>query len=273
MTRALPALVCLVLAALGQAQELALAPEQVVIPSGDVLIGSHDEAFDAAIALCVSESRLDGGASCTRERFALEELPTRHHVAAFAIDRTEVTRGDYQRCVTRGLCRPAHDERVRSEPADPRLPITGVDLARAEAYCRARDGRLPTELEWARAAQGDDERTFPWGHGVDGGRANHGRPPGLTDDSDGFAALAPVGSFRAGAGPWGALDLAGNVWEWTASPPREADAELLGPITRSAYRVVRGGSYLAPLHDLRTSTRNIAPIDAEARDLGFRCAR
>jgi formylglycine-generating enzyme required for sulfatase activity len=267
----LAASLLLLSALVGRAQELTLAPERITIPSGDVRIGSHDPELDAAVALCRSESRLDGGAACTLERFALELAPERHHVAAFLLDRTEVTRGDYLRCVTRGLCAPAHDERIRTEPEDPRLPITGVDLSRAETYCRARGGRLPTELEWARAAHGDGERTFPWGEAIDAGRANHGRPPALSDDADGFLGLAPVGSFASGANAWGVLDLGGNVWEWTTSTPREEDLTLLGPITPAGYRVVRGGSYLSPLHDVRAAARNVVAIETASRDLGFRC--
>lgn len=271
MRAAASALLCLALALAARAQDLALAPERIVVPSGDVQLGSQPEALEAALALCRDESRY-GAAGCVLERFALELSPSRHHVAAFAIDRTEVRRGDYLRCVARGLCAPPREARSRSGPDDAQLPITGVDLARAEAYCRAVGGRLPTELEWARAAQGDDERAFPWGEVADAGRANHGRPPALADDADGFLALAPVGAFPSGASPFGVLDLAGNVWEWTASLPRAEDRALLPSLGPEAWRVVRGGSFLSPLHGVRAATRHLAATDTASRDLGFRCA-
>jgi formylglycine-generating enzyme required for sulfatase activity len=264
-------LLCLALALGARAQDLAVAPERIVVPSGDVQLGSQPEALEAALALCRDERRY-GAASCVLERFALELSPSRHHVASFAIDRTEVRRVDYLRCVARGLCTPPREVRPRSAPEDPRLPITGVALAAAEAYCRAVGGRLPTELEWARAAQGDDERAFPWGDGADAGRANHGRPPALADDADGFPALAPVGSFPAGASPFGVLDLAGNVWEWTASLPRAEDRALMPSLGAEAWRVLRGGSFLSPLDEVRAAVRHLAATDTAARDLGFRCA-
>lgn len=265
-----PALLALGLAVVARAEVATIAPERVTIPSGEVQLGSQPEALEAALALCRAERRLDAGAGCALELFALELAPERHHVAAFAIDRTEVSRGDYLRCVARGLCRPAEDAGSASD--DPRWPITGVDAARAEGYCRARGGRLPSELEWGRAAQGDDGRTFPWGDGADAGRANHGRAPALADAGDGFPALAPVGSFAAGASPLGVLDLAGNVWEWTSSLPRPEDLSLFAARSAAAHRIVRGGSYLSPLHELRASARGLAAVDAAARDLGFRCA-
>lgn len=251
------------------AQVLATLGDRITIPGGEAQIGSDEAALERARSICRDESTLDHGEGCDVERFALELSPSRHHVARFAIDRTEVSRASYAECVTRGLCAPADDP---GAPLDRELPVVGVDLRRAEAYCRARGGRLPTEAEWARAARGDDDRTFPWGTAADGGRANHGRPPGLPDALDGFAMLAPVGAFPSGRSPFGVENLSGNAAEWTASPPREADLALFGAITPSAYRVVRGGSYLSPLSAVRAAARNLVPIDTASRDLGFRCA-
>lgn len=245
--------------------------DRVVIPSGDVMLGAREDALAAAIDLCRRESRFDGGASCTLERFA-SELRTRiAHVAAFAIDRHEVTRARHRACVLTGRCRPSRDP----EPeADERLPVVGIDLSGAEAFCAHAGGRLPSEEEWARAARGDDERIFPWGDSLDLARGNHGRPPLLEDPSDGFAGPAPVGSFPSGASPFGVLDLAGNVWEWTSSAPAADDLALLGgPATASAYRVLRGGSFLHPAYAMRVTARNfLAPVDLRTADLGVRCA-
>lgn len=254
--------------------ELPLGGPIVLIPSGDVLIGAREEAIYQAAALCRAESRFDGGASCTIERFA-NELHTRvAHVARFGIDRTEVSRGAYRACVASGRCAPSSeivDDLTSGEDA---LPVAGIDLPRAASYCAARGGRLPTEEEWTRAARGDDERSFPWGSSYDPALANHGRPPGLADPSDGFLHAAPVGSFPSGASPFGVLDLAGNVWEWTSSMPTEDDLSLLGaPMTPEAFRVLRGGSFLHPAHALRVSARNFAaPLDLATADLGVRCA-
>jgi formylglycine-generating enzyme required for sulfatase activity len=254
--------------------ELPLGGPIVLIPSGDVLIGAREEAIYQAAALCRAESRFDGGASCTIERFA-NELHTRvAHVARFGIDRTEVSRGAYRACVASGRCAPSSEIVDDLTSGEDGLPVAGIDLPRAERYCAARGGRLPTEEEWTRAARGDDERSFPWGSSYDPGLANHGRPPGLADPSDGFLHAAPVGSFPSGASPFGVLDLAGNVWEWTSSMPTEDDLSLLGaPMTPEAFRVLRGGSFLHPAHALRVSARNFAaPLDLASADLGLRCA-
>lgn len=254
--------------------ELPLGGPIVLIPSGDVLIGAREEAIYQAAALCRAESRFDGGASCTIERFA-NELHTRvAHVARFGIDRTEVSRGAYRACVASGRCAPSSEIVDDLTSGEDGLPVAGIDLPRAERYCAARGGRLPTEEEWTRAARGDDERSFPWGSSYDPGLANHGRPPGLADPSDGFLHAAPVGSFPSGASPFGVLDLAGNVWEWTSSMPTEDDLSLLGaPMTPEAFRVLRGGSFLHPAHALRVSARNFAaPLDLVSADLGLRCA-
>ncbi len=254
--------------------ELPLGGPIVLIPSGDVLIGAREEAIYQAAALCRAESRFDGGASCTIERFA-NELHTRvAHVARFGIDRTEVSRGAYRACVASGRCAPSSEIVDDLTSGEDGLPVAGIDLHRAERYCAARGGRLPTEEEWTRAARGDDERSFPWGSSYDPGLANHGRPPGLADPSDGFLHAAPVGSFPSGASPFGVLDLAGNVWEWTSSMPTEDDLSLLGaPMTPEAFRVLRGGSFLHPAHALRVSARNFAaPLDLASADLGLRCA-
>lgn len=276
MTR--PALAALVVVALffprAEAQTtLRLGGARVFIPSGDVVMGAREEALVAATQLCREESRFDGGASCTLERFA-SELRTRiAHVGAFSIDRTEVTRAQYRACVAIGRCAPS-DEVEEVGASTDALPVVGVDLRRAERYCAAVGGRLPTEEEWARAARGGDERMFPWGAVYDPGLANHGRPPGLEDPSDGFLRAAPVGSFPGGASPFGVLDLAGNVWEWTASSPTEDDLSLLGAaVSPETLRVLRGGSFLHPAHALRTTARNFAaPIDLSTADLGLRCA-
>lgn len=244
--------------------------ERVGIPSGDVVLGAREDALRAAIDLCRRESRFDGGASCTLERFA-GELRTRiAHVGAFAIDRYEVTRERHRACVLAGSCRPSRDP---ESEAGERLPVVGIDLAGAEAFCAHAGGRLPSEEEWTRAARGDDERIFPWGNSLDVSRGNHGRPPLIEDPSDGFVGVAPAGSFPGGASPFGVHDLAGNVWEWTSSPPSDDDLALLGgPATASAYRVLRGGSFLHPAYAMRVTARNfLAPVDLRTADLGMRC--
>lgn len=122
--------------------------------------------------------------------------------------------------------------------------VTYVSRAEAEAFCERVGVRLPTETEWEAAARGTDDRLWPWGDD----------PPDVTRATfaQGIGAPSPGGLHPAGASACGALDMAGNVWEWTAG-----DA-------------VRGGSYLSGPNDLRCSMR--LPFHPAARDpyVGFR---
>ena len=178
-------------------------------------------------------------------------------VAAFTIDRTEVTVAAYEACVSAGACSATDSGEFcnAGRPDRATHPVNCVDWHQASAYCAWAGKRLPTEQEWEYAARGDDARGFPWGNEEVGARACWNRWSSRLG-------TCPVGSHPRGASPFGVLDMAGNVGEWTASE-HEAGA-----------RVDRGGSW----HDalpvaLRSVTRHgSAPTDRDG-DLGLRCAR
>lgn len=213
----------------------------------------------------------------------------------FCLDATEVTVADYGACVDRGDCAPAattvHGPDI--PPADlalwsrscnagrvghERHPINCVEWDQARAYCAAAGKRLPTAAEWEWAAAGGDEvRRYPWGSRRP--RADllnacdplcldrlrrHGRPHQVLHyGEDGFADTAPVGSFPAGAGRWGHLDLAGNVWELTATP-WDGDPRL---------RVIRGGGWAQSDRErIATTYRGGYLTSARGSAVGFRCA-
>lgn len=202
-------------------------------------------------------------------------------LSGFYLDRTEVTVADYEACTRVGRCKAPPYELGARRFQQPSFPVTLVSWEDAQRFCEFRGARLPTEAEFERAARGATGRRFPWGDYANGHRANHGRL-GLdtSDAADGFAELAPVGSFRAGRTPDGFLDLAGNVAEWVQDRyatqyPSEEVSDPQGPdaATATGARVVRGGSYESPLALLRGAARG-ALLPTERRpSLGFRCAR
>ena len=211
-----------------------------------------------------------------------DERPVRNvTLKAFSIDRTEVTRGDYARCVEARRCKPV--PAGWSADSDAHLPVTGVDWRDAQAYCRFAGGRLPSEAEWEKAARGTDGREYPWGDSVDCARANWGSFQGegpCAGKNPG--APEPVGSRPAGASPYGVLDLGGNVWEWVADryedePPiagvRKASADARKERSvASERRVVRGGSCCSYFVGPRAANRNAWAPEHRDGDLGFRCA-
>jgi formylglycine-generating enzyme required for sulfatase activity len=151
--------------------------------------------------------------------------------------------------------------------------VTFVNYDDAEAYCRFRGARLPTEAEYERAARGVSGRIYPWGTLYNARASNHGQLAALPNDpADGYAELAPVGVFPAGKTPEGVLDLAGNVAEWVADTYRERYGDPRTP-AGGAERVVRGGSFESAAPFLRGAARRGVARGTVSPTIGFRCAR
>jgi sulfatase modifying factor 1 len=255
-------------------------PLELLLRGGTFRMGSDSTAIAQARELCALEPR---GKECGNREllpslFADELEPHWVTLSDFWLDRTEVTNLAYRRCVEVGVCRVPGSAAAQAWTADGDDPATLVSWDDAFTYCAWRGARLPTEAEWERAARGWSGRTYPWGNVYNPMLLNHGRfafDP--LDDGDGFAELAPVGSFPAGSTPEGVLDLAGNVEEWVAdwyapSSPQEHAVNPKGP-PNGDVRVIRGGSFQSGRPWLRASARAFDIASRRRAWRGFRCAR
>jgi serine/threonine-protein kinase len=162
-------------------------------------------------------------------------------------------------------------------------PVVQVSWDDAAAYCEWAGGQLPTEAQWEKTARGRDGRLWPWGDNFDGNQGSFcdaqcpvERHKQYSYD-DGYALTAPVGSFPGGASPYGAMDMAGNVWEWMADWYDEnyySDSPYENPMGPSSgtERSQRGGAWYDNGSWVRTTVRHATSPLVRCDDLGFRCA-
>jgi formylglycine-generating enzyme required for sulfatase activity len=231
-------------------------------------MGSTEGDVDAILAECDY---------CERDWFD-DELPEHIvYLEAFWVDRTEVTNRQFRRCVRAGAC----EAPTTCDWGEPSFggqdqgdrPVVCVSWDMAQAYCQWTGARLPTEAEWEKAARGDkDRRQYPWGdRKPDCSLANFGGPDGCSGDTD------PVGARPAGKSPYGALDMAGNVWEWVADwydPAYYALSPAQNPRGPAGglRKVFRGGSWGYPPTFMRAADRARNRPTYAGFNVGFRCA-
>ena len=146
-------------------------------------------------------------------------------------------------------------------------PIRGVSWYEADAYCLSQGKRLPTELEWEKAARGSDERLFVWGDQFSQENANFGNQ------------VRSIGSLPSDTSVYGVSDLNGNVSEWTASWYNSYNnSEFKDMLYGENVKVIRGSSFHKMKHGLMKEFiilpyRNFAPPQGRFWDTGFRCAK
>ena len=221
----------------------------VPIPAGPAIFGSPDGSGDA------------------------DEHPQfRASLPAYLIGLHPVTNAQYKRFVdaTRHGA-PADWRNGRIPPGPGNHPVVYVSWKDAKAYCDWAGLRLPSELEWEKAARGTDGRIYPWGNEWDKTRCVNGE----NQRNDG---TAPVGSYPSGRSPYGLQDMAGNVWEWCAdwydsdAYDRYAAGGGLTPPASGSYRVLRGGSWCYGTHGCRSASRSSFDPDYGCHNGGFRVA-
>ncbi len=218
--------------------------EMVLIPAGTFVMGAHGDTQDASPAHVVT-------------------LPT------FYIDRTEVTNARYALYIAdTGVPSPPNWPGPTPPKGTENRPVTNITWFEAMDFATWAGKRLPTEAEWEKAARGTDGRRYPWGDVDDEKKRNLNlRSPDH---------LESVGCYPSGASPYGALDLIGNAWEWTAdwyqSYPGSHDASVH---YGRKYKVVRGpgAEYIIGVpHEADTTIRaRMLPYGYD-RFVGFRCA-
>jgi len=199
--------------------------EMVYVPAGEFTMGSYEGWLDD------------------------EKPEIEVYLDPYWIDKYEVTNAQYAQCVADGTCsQPSSIESYARDhyygnPTYDNYPVVYVNWTQADAYCAWAGGRLPTEAEWEKAARGTDAREYPWGDATPiCNLVNFGGPLGCVGDT------SAVGSYPAGASPYGAMDLAGNVWEWVADwydsgyYSKSPLQNPTGPASGST-RVLRGGSW------------------------------
>jgi formylglycine-generating enzyme required for sulfatase activity len=234
----------------------------------------------------------------------MDERPAhRVTLAPYLLDITEVTNLAYLECVHAGVCRPCASldgskltHGLTRNFHLPDHPVVGVSWSDAKTYCGWRGKRLPREAEWERAVRGNDDRRYPWG--------NAPPDPHRHGCFGGHPTTEPVGSYPEGRGPFGHLDLVGNVWEWqedeydpyayrragaskglpgSCTEILAALAELRAahkqgftgsnPIPVTCEHSLRGGAYNYRPDGLRASNRVHHPGEFRIAVAGFRCAK
>jgi formylglycine-generating enzyme required for sulfatase activity len=224
--------------------------------------------------VAVAGGELAMGKTETGKAYSPEHKVT---LKAFSVDRTEVSVAQYKACVDCGVCKPPlrDGSNTGREPyygneSYANYPAIYIGWIDAKAYCEGIGKRLPTEAEWEMAARGSAGNEYPWGSTA----------PTPADANFQSAAndTLPVTDYEKGKSPCGALNMAGNVWEWVADSydpsyySSSPTADPKGPAT-SVIKATRGGGFNSTADNLKTYVR-VGNVETAAFSyLGFRCAK
>jgi eukaryotic-like serine/threonine-protein kinase len=287
----------------------ALLPSATASPS-PTLTASPTKAPTSAVYGAPQVNVAAGEFQMGSETGDIDEQPVhRVYLDAYSIDTFEVTNALYKACVDAGAC--TSPKQVNSNtrtnyydsPEFNDYPVIYVDWNQAKTYCEWRGGSLPTEAQWEKAARGTDGRTYPWGEGIDCNRANYDKTISSSGEVGCPVAMplvgkfvsyklgdpskmgvtvgdtTAVGSYARGISPYGAYDLAGNVWELVADHYSETyyqsspASNPFGPEDGQGH-VLRGGAFGDAEFNVRAAERLWeGQMAVPSEFVGFRCVR
>jgi len=267
-----------------------IALNATAAPSGNQTAGSTRTSVDGMTEIYIPAGAFQMG-GVDPNATDVEKPVHQVTMPSFWIDKFDVTNAMYLGCVNKGVCTPpqAITSKTRTSYFNDSnyndYPVIEVTWSQADAYCKWAGRHLPTEAEWEYAARGSTINTYPWGN----------QPPDNTLANFNYQVgdTSKVGSYPAGASPFGVLDMAGNVAQWTNDYfdptyySKGINVNPPGPGARTNFfnRVVRGGSWQDDAAHIRVSLRASVlgsnPNAAVGSDayygefspkIGFRCA-
>ncbi len=239
----------------GTSDSVSLTDEMVVIPAGEFMMGSNGGNDD-------------------------EKPIHKVFLDAYSIDKYEVTNAEYYACMKSGACLPPHGVPGNVDPnhifyqdSYAKNPVADVDWKQADAFCKWRGKRLPTEAEWEKSSRGESGNIWPWGNTSDCKKSCNSVLPCKQNST------CEVGYYSRDVSPYGVYDMAGNVWEWVsdwydASYYESAPYKNPKGPDGSQYKVLRGGSWDdSDPYSSRGANRFYSDPTFRYYGNGFRCAR
>ena len=242
----------------GRDKSIVSQPDEtmILISEGPFTMGSSKEDIEWVVRTFHSASR----------EWYQDETPAQEiYLNSYYIDKMEVTNSKYKKYM-KATGKPAPKFWDNPRFNKPEQPVVGVHFDEAAEYCLWIGKRLPNEAEWEKAARGRDSRKFPWGNEPDPTLAN---VLGLKDH---HRYTSSIGNYPKGISPYGVMDMAGNVWEWTSGwylpyPNSKHMNDTYG----QTLKVVRGGSWNSNMDLARTAIRGKALPEQQQNYIGFRC--
>jgi len=235
-----------------------MAPEGMIyIPPGGFLMGTSKE--QVKILTRAWRDWEDDWFSAELEQSRGE------HLSGYWLDKFPVTNQDYRVfCQETNHVFPAHwiddDERLVFPREKSMHPVVLVTWDDAAAYAKWKNKRLPTAMEWEKAARGPAGNVWPWGNVWDPEKSNSAE--------SGYGDTTPVDQFKAGKSYYGVYDTVGNVWQWCLDKVESTEESHPDPL-----RVLRGGSWKSPVFYCRGAVKYAMDPERASDNFGFRCAR